>query len=98
MFYGEFHGSTWCLISIMQASLATKALYCSISAREGRQVERRVKNGIGQGLKTKPNTWKDFNSCAEWLINSGYTNAKKLAGTILISWGYTHYEGNYRKT
>lgn len=41
--------------------------------------------------KTKPNTWKDFISCAEYLIKNGYTNAKQLAGTgtsaggILIS-------------
>jgi prolyl oligopeptidase len=40
---------------------------------------------------TKPNTWKDFNSCGEYLIENRYTTAKKLAGTgtsaggILIS-------------
>ena len=40
---------------------------------------------------TKPNTWKDFNSCAEYLIAQGYTQPSKLAGTgtsaggILIS-------------
>lgn len=40
---------------------------------------------------TKPNTWKDFNSCAEYLIAQGYTSPSKLAGTgtsaggILIS-------------
>ena len=40
---------------------------------------------------TKPNTWKDFISCAEYLIEKGYTNANMLAGTgtsaggILIS-------------
>jgi prolyl oligopeptidase len=44
------------------------------------------------GFKTtKPNTWKDFISCAEWLIQKGYTSPGKLAGTgtsaggILIS-------------
>jgi prolyl oligopeptidase len=29
---------------------------------------------------TKPNTWKDFNSCAEYLIENGYTSPKKIAG------------------
>jgi prolyl oligopeptidase len=40
---------------------------------------------------TKPNTWKDFISCAEYLIKNGYTSPSKLAGSgtsaggILIS-------------
>ena len=40
---------------------------------------------------TKPNTWKDFNSCAEYLISNGYTQPSRLcgwgtsAGGILIS-------------
>jgi prolyl oligopeptidase len=29
---------------------------------------------------TKPNTWKDFNACAEYLIEQGYTSPDKLAG------------------
>lgn len=33
----------------------------------------------GQKL-TKPNTWKDFIACAEYLIEDGYTSPKKLAG------------------
>jgi prolyl oligopeptidase len=44
------------------------------------------------GFKTtKPNTWKDFIACGEYLIKKGYTSAAKLAGTgtsaggILIS-------------
>ena len=40
---------------------------------------------------TKPNTWKDFISCAEYLVQKGYTSPQKLSGTgtsaggILIS-------------
>ena len=40
---------------------------------------------------TKPNTWKDFISCAEYLVQKGYTSPERLAGTgtsaggILIS-------------
>lgn len=44
------------------------------------------------GVKVnKPNTWKDFNSCTEYLIAKGYTAAEKMsgrgtsAGGILIS-------------
>jgi len=44
------------------------------------------------GFKTtKPNTWKDFISCAEYLVKKGYTSPQKLGGTgtsaggILIS-------------
>jgi len=33
------------------------------------------------GMKTtKPNTWKDFISCAEYLIANGYTSPQKIAG------------------
>jgi prolyl oligopeptidase len=28
---------------------------------------------------TKPNSWKDFISCAEYLVNNGYTNPEQLA-------------------
>jgi prolyl oligopeptidase len=30
---------------------------------------------------TKPNTWKDFIACAEYLIKNGYTTKERLAGT-----------------
>jgi prolyl oligopeptidase len=29
---------------------------------------------------TKPNTWKDFIACCEYLVNKGYTSPAKLAG------------------
>jgi prolyl oligopeptidase len=30
---------------------------------------------------TKPNTWKDFIACAEWLAKNNYASPKRLAGT-----------------
>lgn len=33
----------------------------------------------GQKL-TKPNTWKDFIACSEYLINKGYTSKERIAG------------------
>lgn len=36
---------------------------------------------MGGYKTTKPNTWKDFISCAEYLIQNGYTSASRLAGT-----------------
>jgi prolyl oligopeptidase len=30
---------------------------------------------------TKPNTWKDMISCAEWLAKNNYASAKRIAGT-----------------
>ena len=31
-------------------------------------------------LQNKPNTWRDFIACAEYLIKAGYTSSAKLAG------------------
>ena len=36
---------------------------------------------LGGFKATKPNTWKDFISCAEWLIKNKYTNSGKLIAT-----------------
>lgn len=51
---------------------------------------------------TKPNTWKDFNACAEWLIKNKYTSAEKLgitgasAGGILIGRAITERPDLYK--
>jgi len=56
-----------------------------------------------QGMKeTKPNTWKDFNACAEYLTKNKYTSADKLgctsasAGGILIGRAITERPDLYR--
>ena len=36
---------------------------------------------LGGYKTTKPNTWKDFIACAEYLIKNGYTTKERLAGT-----------------
>lgn len=51
---------------------------------------------------TKPNTWKDFISCAEYLVKKGYTNPEHLSGTgtsaggILISRAITERPDLFR--
>jgi len=51
---------------------------------------------------TKPNTWKDFISCAEYLVKKGYTSPQKLGGTgtsaggILISRAITERPDLFR--
>jgi len=51
---------------------------------------------------TKPNTWKDFISCAEYLVKKGYTSPERLAGTgtsaggILISRAITERPDLFR--
>ena len=51
---------------------------------------------------TKPNTWKDFISCAEYLVKKKYTSREKLAGTgtsaggILISRAITERPDLFR--
>lgn len=51
---------------------------------------------------TKPNTWKDFNACAEWLIKNKYSSADKFgisgasAGGILIGRAITERPDLYK--
>jgi prolyl oligopeptidase len=55
------------------------------------------------GFKTtKPNTWKDLNACAEWLIQNGYTTNQRLgcksgsAGGILVGRAITERPDLYK--
>lgn len=51
---------------------------------------------------TKPNTWKDFNACAEWMIENKYTSPEKFgisggsAGGILIGRAITERPDLYK--
>lgn len=71
-------------------SLATRGVVFAIAHVRGGSEKGEVWYKAGYKT-TKPNTWEDFISCAEYLIKNGYTSPEKLAGTgtsaggILIS-------------
>jgi len=88
--YGAYGISLDPAFSIRNCSLAAHGVVVGIAHVRGGSEKGEA--WYRAGFKTtKPNTWKDFISCAEYLINKGYTSPKKLAGTgtsaggILIS-------------
>ncbi|MEO6669498.1 MAG: prolyl oligopeptidase family serine peptidase [Ferruginibacter sp.] len=88
--YGAYGSSTTPYFSFRENSLAVRGVVVAYPHVRGgsEKGEAWYKGGY---KTTKPNTWKDFISCAEYLINKGYTSSAKLAGTgtsaggILIS-------------
>ena len=88
--YGSYGYSMLPYFDLQHNSLVTKGLVVAIPhVRGGGEKGEAWRVG---GLKiNKSNTWKDFNSCAEYLISKGYTSAKKIiassgsAGCIMIS-------------
>ena len=88
--YGAYGSSMTPYFNYMLNALVTKDVIIAIPHVRGGGEKGQA--WYKAGFKTtKPNTWKDFNSCAEWLIKNGYTSANKLSGTgtsaggILIS-------------
>jgi prolyl oligopeptidase len=90
MGYGAYGSSATPEFVIRFNSLATHGVVFGIAHPRGggEKGEAWYKAGY---KTTKPNTWKDFISCAEYLVKKGYTSPRKLAGTgtsaggILIS-------------
>lgn len=88
--YGAYGMSATPYFSTRENSLAVKGVVVAYPHVRGgsEKGEAWYKAGF---KTTKPNTWKDFISCAEYLIQKGYTSPEKLAGTgtsaggILIS-------------
>ena len=88
--YGAYGSSITPYFSIPNNSLATHGVVLAVAHPRGggEKGEAWYKAGY---KTTKPNTWKDFISCAEYLVKKGYTSPQKLAGTgtsaggILIS-------------
>ncbi len=88
--YGAYGSSMSPFFNEMENSLAVKGVVIAIPHVRGGSEKGEAWYKAGYKT-TKPNTWKDFNSCAEYLISKGFTSASKLAGTgtsaggILIS-------------
>ncbi len=88
--YGAYGSSMSPYFNYLENSLAVKGVVIAIPHVRGGSEKGEAWYKAGYKT-TKPNTWKDFNSCAEYLIAKGYTAANKLAGTgtsaggILIS-------------
>ena len=88
--YGSYGISMSPYFNYLENSLAVKGVVIAIPHVRGGSEKGEAWYKAGYKT-TKPNTWKDFNSCAEYLIAKGYTSSNKLAGTgtsaggILIS-------------
>ncbi|MBA3662560.1 MAG: S9 family peptidase [Gammaproteobacteria bacterium] len=88
--YGAYGISMTPYFSVRENSLAVRDVVVAIPHVRGGS--EKGEEWYRAGYKTtKPNTWKDFISCTEYLIEKGYTSPQKLAGTgtsaggILIS-------------
>lgn len=88
--YGAYGVSGTPHFSTRENALAVKGVVVAIPHVRGGSEKGEAWYRAGYKT-TKPNTWKDFISCAEYLIANGYTSANKLGGTgtsaggILIS-------------
>ena len=89
MGYGAYGDPIPAYLNETYAILANKGIvYCIAHVRGGG--EKGNNWHVGGMKQSKPNSWKDFNACAEYLIAKGYTSATHLAceggsaGGILI--------------
>jgi prolyl oligopeptidase len=65
-------------VNMTALALANKGIViCYASPRGGG--EKGENWHLGGVKQSKPNSWKDFNACAEWLIQNGYTSKNHLA-------------------
>ncbi len=78
--YGAYGSSMTPGFSTRQNALAVKGVVIAIPHVRGGS--EKGQEWYKAGYKTtKPNTWKDFISCADYLIAQGYTTSSKLSGT-----------------
>jgi prolyl oligopeptidase len=78
--YGAYGISMSPYFSTRLNSLAVKGVVIAVPHVRGGS--EKGEDWYKAGYKTtKPNTWKDFISCGEYLIKNGYTTASKMGGT-----------------
>jgi prolyl oligopeptidase len=88
--YGAYGISAVPYFNVLENALAIRGVVIAMPHIRGGS--EKGEEWYKAGYKTtKPNTWKDFISCGEYLVAKGFTSAAKLAGTgtsaggILIS-------------
>ncbi len=78
--YGAYGYSFTPFFSALRMSLATRGVVVAFPHVRGGS--EKGQEWYQAGYKTtKPNTWKDFISCAEYLVKEGYTVPAKMAGS-----------------
>lgn len=77
--YGAYGISMTPYFNQLENALAVKGVVIAIPHVRGGSEKGEAWYKAGYKA-TKPNTWKDFISCAEYLIAQGYTKSSKLAG------------------
>lgn len=78
--YGAYGYSMMPWFDVRESALAVKGVVIGIPHVRGGG--EKGENWYRAGYKTtKPNTWKDFISCADYMVQKGYTSKSKMAGT-----------------
>ena len=77
--YGAYGSSSSPGFDVRENSMAVKGVVIGIPHVRGGSEKGEAWYRAGYKT-TKPNTWKDFISCAEYMIEKGYTSKGKLAG------------------
>ena len=99
--YGSYGISTPPNFSYYDIPLFERGVVLAIAHVRGGGEKGKMWHKAGQKV-TKPNTWKDFNACAEYLIDNHYTSPEHLAceggsaGGILIGRAITERPDLYK--
>lgn len=78
--YGAYGSSATPWFNVLENALAVRGVVIGIPHVRGGSEKGEAWYRAGYKT-TKPNTWKDFISCAEYMIEQGYTSKENMAGT-----------------